>query len=169
MQWLNDCVDIRRCSQADLEALIARWPIPGQVHEHHHDEQAAGRATYLVAWEGENPLGSGVLSWKGCVGINARKLFPNAVEFSHVQVREEKRGQGVGSRLIAAAQAEASAAGVQEFCVGVGDDNPEAERLYLRLGYQATGVFDISEYDAFDEKGTSHHHEERNQLLVKLM
>lgn len=113
------------------------------------------------------PLGSGLLQWDGCVGHNARKAYPDAVEFAHLQVRDGHRGQGVGSGLIASAEEEAAAAGKRWVAVGVGDDNPDAERLYVRLGYRPTGVFDVRKYDWIDDDGVVHHEIERNQLLVK--
>lgn len=164
---LDGHVEIRRCTRADLELLCTRWPVPGEVHEHHFADQEAGRATYLVAWRGDEPLGSGLLQWEGCVGGNARAAYPEAVEFTHVQVRDGHRSQGVGSGLIESAEEEATAAGRACVAVGVGDDNPGAERLYVRLGYRATGVFDVCEYDWADGDGAVHHEIERNQLLVR--
>lgn len=140
---------------------------PGQVHEKLFAEQASGGASYLVAWRDEEPLGSGLLRWDGCIGTNARDAFPNVVEFTHLQVRDEFRRQGVGSRLIAAAEDEAVAEGKLKLAVGVSDDNPDAERLYLRLGYQLTEVHDVCEYDWIDEIGDTRHEVERNQLLLK--
>ncbi|MDO5736671.1 MAG: hypothetical protein Q4P15_09375, partial [Propionibacteriaceae bacterium] len=57
----------------------------------------------------------------------------------------------------------------QWIAVAVGDDNEAAERLYVRLGYRATGVFDVSKYSWIDGGGAVHHEVERNQLLVKAL
>lgn len=159
-------MEIRRCTRADLERLCSGWPVPGEVHERHFADQTSGRATYLVAWRDDEPLGSGLLRWTGCVGENARAAYPDAVEFTHLQVRADLRGQGVGGRLIAAAEGEVEASGKPLIAVGVGD-NVNAERLYLRLGYRPTGIFDVCAYDWIDDHGAVHHKIERNQLLVK--
>lgn len=163
---MDVAVEIRRGNRDDLDLLCARWPVPGQVHERRFAEQAADRAAFLVAWRGDEPLGSGLLKWDGYGGENARKAYPDAAEFAHLQVRDGFRGQGVGSRLIATAEDETTG-GRQLVAAGVGDDNPDAERLYVRLGYQRTGVFDVVDYDWTDDDGAVHHEVERNQLLVK--
>lgn len=160
-------MDIRPCTAADLSVLCSRWKTSGRVHEAHHAHQQSGQTTYLVAWQGQEPLGSGVLQWGGCVGANARIAYPDAVELNHLQVRDEHRGQGVGSALTAAAEATASTAGRHQMAIGVADDNPDAERLYRRLGYRPTGVVDVSEYDWSTEEGSLRHETERDQLLVK--
>jgi GNAT superfamily N-acetyltransferase len=160
-------MNIRPCTDADLRLLCSSWRTPGSVHERHHDRQRAGQATYLVAWQDQEPLGSGVLQWGGCIGSNARTAYPGAVELNHLQVRDHYRGRGVGSALVAAAEALASQAGRDQMAVGVAEDNPDAERLYRRLGYRPTGVVDISEYDWITAEGAVRHETERDQLLVK--
>jgi GNAT superfamily N-acetyltransferase len=164
---LNGGMNIRPCTDSDLSVLCSRWRTPGSVHERHHDRQRSGQATYLVAWQDQEPLGSGVLQWSGCIGSNARTASPGAVELNHLQVRHEYRGQGVGSALIAAAEALASRAGRYQMAVGVAEDNPDAERLYRRLGYRRTGVIDVSEYDWITAEGAARHETERDHLLVK--
>lgn len=160
-------MDIRPCTDEDLSVLRSRWATPGDVHEAHHANQLSGHTTYLVAWQGQEPLGSGVLQWNGCIGPNARFAYPEAVELNHLQVRDKHRGQGVGSALTTAAEALASKAGRYQVAIGVADDNPDAERLYRRLGYRPTGVVDVSEYDWVTDEGSRRHETERDQLLVK--
>lgn len=160
-------MDIRPCTDADLSVLCSRWRTPGGVHEAHHARQRTGQATYLVAWQYQEPLGSGLVQWGGCIGTNARTAYPQAVELNHLQVREQYRGRGVGSALIAAAEALTSQAGRQWIAVGVAQDNPDAERLYRRLGYRATGVIDVSQYDWITAEGADRHETERDHLLVK--
>ncbi len=137
------------------------------MHESHHARQMADHTTYLIVWKGDEPLGSGVMQWSGCVGSNAREAFPRAVEINHVQVRDEYRRQGVGSALITAAEQLIGRKGWRQTAVGVADDNPTAKRLYLRLGYRSTGVFDASEYEWVTDGGTVRHAIEHDQLLVK--
>ncbi|MEV4900676.1 GNAT family N-acetyltransferase [Citricoccus sp. NPDC055426] len=160
-------MDIRPCTDADLRLLCSRWKTPGGVHERHHARHLAGEVTYLVAWQGQEPLGSGVLQWGGCIGSNARTAYPDAVELNHLLVRDHCRGQGVGSALIAAAEALAAQTGRHQMAMGVAEDNPDAERLYRRLGYRSTGVIDVSEYDWITAEGSVRHETEHDHLLVK--
>nr|MDQ2958678.1 GNAT family N-acetyltransferase [Actinomycetota bacterium] len=130
-------------------------------------EQRGGAASYLVAWQEEQPLGSGLVQWRGPIGRNARAAFGESVEVNHLHVRPERRGQGVGTALLAAAERLAAGRGCQSIAVGVSRDNPAAARLYRRLGYLPTGVVDVCAYDWIDDDGQSHHEIETNELLVK--
>lgn len=160
-------MDVRPCTDDDLELLRSRWPTGGGVHEAHHARQDTGATTYLVAWNDDEPLGSAVLQRPGCVGANARSAFPDAVEVNHLQVREPFRGLGVGTALIGAAESLAAGLGRAQVAVGVADDNPRARSLYERLGYRPTGVVDTCAYDWVDDEGGRHHAVERSELLVK--
>ena len=82
----------------------------------------------------------------GYGGAEGQAAHPDAVEICHLQVRPEHRGKGVGTALIVASERRASERGHRRIAVGVADDNPEARRLYERLGYRPTGIVDISDY-----------------------
>jgi hypothetical protein len=51
--------------------------------------------------------------------------------------------------------------------VGVADDNPDAERLYAKLGYRGTGITDVSNYSWVSDDGVVHQETEHDQLLIK--
>ena len=51
--------------------------------------------------------------------------------------------------------------------LGAADVIPGALRLYERLGYRATGIVDVTEYDWVGEDGVVHHAREHDQLLLK--
>lgn len=137
------------------------------MHAAHYEEQRAGSATYLVAWEGTEPLGSGLVQWRGPVGINARVAFPDSAELNHLQVRPERRGSGVGTCLIQAAEDLARARGHHQLGVAVALDNPNAARLYTRLGYVPTEVVDVTAYTWTNGQGQTQHDTETDQLLIK--
>ena len=159
-------MDIRPCAPEDLTALDRHWP-SGTVHAAHLRAQESGSATFLVAWDGAEPLGSGMVQWSGPAGEAARTAYPGAVEINHLQVRPEHQGAGVGTALIGFAEQLVRDRGRHLVAVGVAVDNPGAERLYTRLGYRRTGVEDVTEYDWVDEQGSTHHAVERDVLLVK--
>ena len=91
------------------------------------------------------------------------------MEFNHLHVRENFPGEGVGGELVRAAEKLARKAGIRHMCIGVADTNPGAERLYIRLGYRPTGVFDVSKYEWVDDDGRAHRASDRDQLLVKVL
>lgn len=97
-------------------------------HEAHHARQLRGDAAYLVAWRDTTPLGSVVLRRDGYTGERGRAAHPESVEICHLQVREEHRGQGVGTALIAAAEHEALRHGHRVVAMGAADDSPGALR-----------------------------------------
>lgn len=159
-------VVVRPCTDADLEVLVRTWPTAG-VHEAHTARAASGRACYLVAWDGEEPLGSGLVRWSGPVGEHAAAAFPSAVEICHLQVREGARGRGIGTAIVHRAEVLVADAGAATVVVGVAVDNPGAERLYARLGYRRTGVEDVSRYAWTTPSGEVRHEVEVDRLLVK--
>jgi ribosomal protein S18 acetylase RimI-like enzyme len=61
-------------------------------------------------------------------------------ELVSVWVAPAARGRGVGARLVTAAGDRATALGAAELRLWVAVDNPAAERLYRRLGFQRTGA-----------------------------
>ena len=155
-------VQVRRCSAADLTVLLRRWPIVGAVHESHIAE-----GDYLVAWNGDEPLGSGVLRWAGSIGDNARAAAGDAPALIHLHVRDTHRGRGIGTALVREAELVVGRRGGTALALAVGVDNPDAARLYLRLGYQQTGVLDTVEYTWVDADGGQHDERETSELLLR--
>ena len=162
-------MDVRPCSETDLARLRERWPSPPgtDVHGWHHSTQRTDGTTYLVAWEGDEPLGSAVVQNDGACGVNARAAFPDHVETNHLQVRPQRRGRGVGTALVSAAEDVMRSRGASAAAVSVDQDNVGARRLYERLGYRPTGVFDVCSYEWFDDRGGVHLETEHYEVLVK--
>lgn len=158
---------IRSCDEHDLVALRSLWPTADDVHGAHYAEQRDGTATYLVAWQDEEPLGSGLVRWRGPVGTNARAARPDSVEINHLQVREEWRGRGVGTTLITAAEQLVKDRGCSLLALSVAVDNPDATRLYRRLGYIPTGIIDVCAYSWTGDDGQRHHEVETSELLIR--
>lgn len=160
---------IRVCTPGDVDMLNKAWPLTGDVHVAHWRAQIDGSTTFLVAWQTDVPLGSAVIRWNGFPDENARQEFSGCVEVCHLHVRNEFRGRGVGSALVLAAESMAIDRGVTSVGIAVADDSPRAAALYVRLGYQPSGVFDVSEYDWRDDAGNLHHATERNEALIKAL
>lgn len=145
-------IELRPLARAELSSLEAAWPSHG-VHEAHLRRQQLGEATYLVAWQGVEPLGSAMAFWAGPLAEVTRAAYPDVVEIAHLQVRGEHRGKGVGTALVRAAEEHARDRGHGAVGLGVGLDNPDAVRLYERLGYVSTGVVSTTTYSYRDTEG----------------
>ena len=163
----SDSRQVRPCTEGDLVVLRDLLPTVDDVAGHHYEQQRAGTATFLVCWDGDQPLGWGLVQWQGCLGERARAVFPSCVELNHLQVRPEHRGRGAGSAILASAEQLVRERGLGRLAVSVGVDNPDAARLYRRLGYRPTAVLDDCAYSWFDGDGQRHDEVETAELLVK--
>jgi ribosomal protein S18 acetylase RimI-like enzyme len=83
---------------------------------------------YLVAWDGDEPLGHARLAWK------------DPPELQDVEVREEHRRRGVASALTRAAEDTVRTRGHDRLRLTVSEANGAARALYRGLGYADTGL-----------------------------
>ncbi len=83
---------------------------------------------YLVAWDGDEPLG------------HAHLALTDPPEIQDVEVHERHRRRGVGSALIAAAEREAATRGFAAVTMTVSAAKPDVQELYRRLGYVDAGL-----------------------------
>lgn len=151
---MRDEVTVRVCTASDLEVLLSSAASNHVARRHHLDQwdlQAAGQATYLVAWRGDEPAGRGTVlcTSKYQDVTNALGSVPeiNALEAF-------TQGQGIGSDLISGAEDVARRNGSQLLGIAVETDNDGAKRLYERLGYSDWGaghVIDV--WSEVDEHG----------------
>jgi GNAT superfamily N-acetyltransferase len=88
--------------------------------------------TYLVAWDGDDPVGHAHVAWEG--------TDSGAPEVQDVFVLERRRRRGVATALMAHAERLAAARGHDRISIGHGTENVAAQRLYERLGYRDAGV-----------------------------
>jgi ribosomal protein S18 acetylase RimI-like enzyme len=152
---------VRPARRADLPALDAALPTGrNDVHAGFLARQDEGLATYLVAWDGEVPVGYGVLRWH--VGVRDPEL-------SNLQVPEPLRGRGIGTALVRYAEDLVRSRGLPRVTIGVDEDNARAAALYARLGYTDTGVRWTGTYRYFDDAGTEQEATEHVRLLIKAL
>lgn len=149
-------LQVRELTASDVDRIEADEP-PGKgfVREMWR-LQADGVSVLLVAWIRTDPVGSGQLD-----------LRTSPVELKNLSVRPDVRGRGIGSTLVAAAESWARRHGHTRVGMGVGIDNPDARRLYERLGYAPTGRISTVTYDYVDAEGVAHRATETDELLVK--
>lgn len=151
---------IRVCSAADLTKL--RASIPSGSHQKRFNKQLAGTAEYLIAWVNDEPAGFFLLDFQG------QQYLPDAPEISGGEVKTSLRSHGIGAALIKACEERARLHGSKRVCLLVAHDNPNARRLYERLGYRDSGIKDVAtEYDDTNTAGETRHFREECSLLVK--
>lgn len=111
-------VDVRPLAENELEVVCARLPVSRLG-------QAGG--TYLIAWDGAQPVGHGHLDWR-----------TNPPELQDVFVSEPYRRRGVATAITSAAERAVATRGLAELSLTVSERNAAAIELYERLGYSRT-------------------------------
>jgi GNAT superfamily N-acetyltransferase len=157
---------VRTALDGEAAALDDALGAPPGVYAALLDMQAEGAGVLLVAEVGGRPVGAGVLRWAPRDAV-VRERFGELPEISNLQVHPDEQGQGHGTALVRAACARAGAAGHLRVGIGVGDDNPDAARLYLRLGFAETGLAYADRYTWTDRDGVDHDAEDAVRYLVR--
>lgn len=159
---------IARC-EPDQVAMLDRYIPPRGVTSdaRRYAHQAEGTSTFLVAWQGDRPVGSCEVRWRGCEAPEARAAYQECPEINGLGVwPESMRSHGIGTALIRAAELLAAQRHLRYIGLGVADDNRRAAALYARLGYRpAMGYLDRWSYE--DSSGTVHDEVDRCTFLVK--
>ncbi|MEJ7647537.1 MAG: GNAT family N-acetyltransferase [Nakamurella sp.] len=140
--------------------MRAVQPVGADLASTFFDAQQAGGVVYLIAWEGPEPLGDGVLV------TGAGDVVP---ELKNLNVRATHRSRGVGSALIRAAEEVSRAQGADRMEVGVSLDNSRARALYERLGYVGTGRQSTVTYEYLDDDGNRHTATETSEQLARTL
>jgi GNAT superfamily N-acetyltransferase len=120
-------VTIAELEEADLEKVDRHLPLSRL------DQQSREGSTYLIAWEDDRPVGHAHIAWYG-----THLALP---EIQDVFVLPERRRRGIASQLTHAAEDEARRRGWDRISLSVSQEgNPEATRLYAKLGYVDAGA-----------------------------
>jgi GNAT superfamily N-acetyltransferase len=97
------------------------------------DQQVQEGSTYLIAWDGDRPVGHAHIAW-----VETHLGVP---EIQDVFVLPECRRRGIAALLTHAAEREAAARGWESISLSVSQDgNIPARNLYAKLGYVDAGV-----------------------------
>jgi GNAT superfamily N-acetyltransferase len=116
-------MDIRPLLPSEIELVDERLPLARL------DKQQ----TYLIAWDGQDPVGHAHLAWKGThVGVP---------EIQDVFVLPERRREGIASRLTRAVEEAVRIRGFDRISLSVSaEKNDAAKQLYASLGYEDAGL-----------------------------
>ena len=146
---------VRVARAAEVPLLGAALAAPPDVYPWLFGEQQRGAAVLLLALDGGRPVGSALLRWTAADEV-VRYACPGQPQLTNLQVAEAERGRGHGTALVEAVAAAAAAAGHSALGLGVADDNPDAARLYLQLGFAETGLRYVDRYTWTDAEGVAH-------------
>ena len=81
-----------------------------------------------------------VAGWGSLNAFNPRAAYDHVADFS-VYVARERRGTGVGGRLLAALEERARALGYHKLVLAAFPTNTAGMRLYQRQGFRTVGVY----------------------------
>jgi ribosomal protein S18 acetylase RimI-like enzyme len=131
-----DGVYIRPIREAELPALewegaYARYR---RVFRQTYEDVVRGQRVMLVAVAGGRLVGQ-IFIQLSSTETRYADGYSRAYLYS-LRVRPDWQGQGLGTRLITAAEEALLARGFTSAVIAAGKDNPRAQRLYQRLGYQ---------------------------------
>jgi GNAT superfamily N-acetyltransferase len=115
-------VSIRELEPSDVEHVDRYLPLSRLC------DPTGEASTYLVAWDGREPIGHAHIAWTGThLGVP---------EIQDVFVAAERRRQGIASQLTRVAEARVRARGWETISLSVSQEgNQPARRLYAKLGY----------------------------------
>jgi GNAT superfamily N-acetyltransferase len=151
---------VRVAEDADLPALDRALPTGrNDVHRAFLARQAAGEASYLVAWRGDAAVGVGAVRWTGRGGS------PHP-ELSNLHVPDPLQSQGIGTAIVHFAEDLVRSRGHARLSIGVDEGNVRAAALYERLGYADTGRRWTGSYTWYDEAGAEHAETEHVRVLT---
>ncbi|HWE60635.1 MAG TPA: GNAT family N-acetyltransferase [Chloroflexota bacterium] len=165
-------IDIRPPAGDQDIALLEQYLREGtpEKHSDRYARQQQGRATYLVAWLAERPVGHLLIKWDGPRHEPMQSALPGCPELEDFYVAPAYRGRRIGVRLIEAAEALAAGRGAGHLglAVGLTPDYDRARTIYLRRGYRSAGFAPYYEgWWALDATGTRVWWEEAVEYLVK--
>lgn len=157
---------IEPCSQSDLERLLDLDLAP-HVAEHHRERfalQVSGAATYLLAWRGEQNVGRATV-YNGSKYELVRQAHPGTAEINALEAEPQR--QGIGTALINASESIAAGRGCTSMGLAVEPSNPDARRLYERLGYVLWGRGQVIDEWVEPRDGSDLVHQDPCDYLIK--
>ncbi|WP_192497066.1 ABC transporter permease subunit [Gulosibacter chungangensis] len=132
---LEDLVHEYSTRYSDIEGHDARSEVYSNLEVYTAEQQG----TFVLLLDGEIALAAGA----------GKRLDDDTIEFKKIWTNPERRGEGLGSRLLAALEDAARELGYRKVFLTTGPRQPEADRLYERNGYTAhftPGAYTVHPY-----------------------
>ncbi len=156
---------IRIATENDIEPLQKHVPKGDEtLHKQRYEQQRSGDATYLIAAQGDVPVGHALIKWKGATDeAIAPNLADPTPDVEDLFVHEAHRNRRVGSRLLEMAERLARERGYKQMGLSCGADNKDARALYEARGYLDSGIAPYTLSGKYkDAKGTEQEWIERD-------
>ncbi|GAA1888382.1 GNAT family N-acetyltransferase [Asanoa iriomotensis] len=99
------------------------------------DAQSRALGVLLVGRLDGRPVGDVWVSFSPAPEAQVNEFLPGVPMLVHLEVISVLRNRGFGTSLIGAAEELVRSRGHERITLGVGIENPDARRLYERLGY----------------------------------
>ena len=163
-------VDVKPAISTDVPVLETHLPFgPPEKHADRFSRQSQGQVVYLVAWYNGVPIGHALLKWQGADEDQVASVLQGTCpDVEDLFVAESSRSQGVGRRLLDAAEHLVREHGFQRIGLSVGVDNPRARALYEHLGYRDAGLGLLHEHGEYvDSSGCRRSWDETCVYLTK--
>ncbi|GGC85747.1 ribosomal-protein-alanine acetyltransferase [Tersicoccus solisilvae] len=129
---------LRAMTAADLPAVHAleqrMFPVDAWPEQMFHDELAQTDTRWYLVAEEEGPEGGTVVGYAGLMCV-----LPIA-DVQTIAVAPEHEGAGIGTALLTALIEEAARRGADDVLLEVRRDNPRAQALYARFGFEQIHV-----------------------------
>lgn len=106
----------------NLDEAVSSQIVPGM--------KAVPGSFTILAWEEDQAVGAAIC-FRGFSSFAAKPL----VNIHDLAVLPTHRGQGIGTQLLNAVENQARRFGCCKVTLEVRQENPQAEKLYLRVGY----------------------------------
>lgn len=105
------------------------------THKMLGSEQARNFIARFGLWQFIRMMPRGLRIQRGISKLEEGQLY-----VANLGVKADMRSKGIGKALIEAAAQQASTRGLAQLVLDVSEQNPRAEALYQRLGFNVTGI-----------------------------
>lgn len=135
---MHTVVEVRQACTDDLGAL-ARALGQREFFADRLARQAAGDGVLITAWSAGQVIGADYLWLEKAEEPEIVEYLPGVPLLTHLEVVPTHRNRDVGTMLVNATEQKALDLGHDRLALAVDLLNPDAERLYRRLGYRRWG------------------------------
>jgi ribosomal protein S18 acetylase RimI-like enzyme len=110
------------------------------THQQRFALQQEGKGLYLIAWNGEVPVGYVFLHFRNPPYHGSYRHYPECAYVEGLTTWPDYQRQGIATSLMEAAENHARGSGVPSLGISVGKHNAAARAFYRKIGYCITSV-----------------------------